>query len=276
VRNTFDGTYFKHQKGGRTVALIAGTSAGNHAFIQIITNEFSHCLNYPAPDHTPGDIIRVGGSIFSLNGVSLDIEGKDISVRGEIGYAGQTPLRYDVMGPFRYLPMQCRHRIHSLHHRLCGSLAICGEYIDFTGGTGYIEGDSGISFPRSYMWVQCNDFPEKACIMASVADIPLAGLRFRGCVCVVWLGGVEYRLATYLGVKILHCDENRVVLKQGSLCLEINIAGGTGHALAAPVQGEMAGEINERIVCGAQFRFMKGGKVLFEQHSENASFEYVG
>jgi hypothetical protein len=37
----------------------------------------------------------------------------------------------------------------------------------------------------------------------------------------------------------------------------------------------MVREIRERIVCGAQFRFMNDGKVVFERYSENASFEYV-
>ena len=35
------------------------------------------------------------------------------------------------------------------------------QTIDFTNGVGYIEGDSGTSFPESYVWVHCNDFSEK-------------------------------------------------------------------------------------------------------------------
>jgi hypothetical protein len=179
------------------------------------------------------------------------------------------------MGPFKYFPMQCRHKISSLHHRLDGSLTINGEIIDFTGGIGYIEGDSGTSFPKSYTWLQYNDFSEKACVTVAVADIPFAGFHFHGCIAVVYLSGVEYRLATYLGVKIIKCNENRIMLKQGNLRLEIEISAGTGHKLAAPENGEMTREIRERIVCGAQFRFMKNGQVLFNRRSKNASFEFV-
>jgi hypothetical protein len=171
--------------------------------------------------------------------------------------------------------MQCTHKIASLHHRLDGGLNVCGEKIDFTGGVGYIEGDSGVSFPRDYMWVQCNDFPEKACVTAAVADIPFAGFRFRGCICIVYIGGVEYRMATYLGVKIIRCDENHIILEQGKLRLEIEIGSRVGHKLIAPENGRMVREFRECIICDARFKFMRDGVVLFDRHSANASFEYV-
>jgi len=85
-----------------------------------------------------------------------------------------------------------------------------------------------------------------------------------------------YRLATYLGVKILSCDKKKIVLKQGKLQLEIEIDTGIGHKLIAPENSKMSREIRERVVCGARFRFIKDGQILFERHSGNASFEWVG
>ena len=272
----FDGTYYKHQKGGHTVSVIAGISAGSHAFIQVITNKESYYFSYPISDcEYRGTVRRIGGSVFSKDGVKINIDDEGVRIYGEIKYTQLTPIRYDIMGPFKYLPMECRHSITSLRHRLDGSLTICGESVDFNGGVGYIEGDSGTSFPKSYVWIQCSDFPDKACIMASAADIPFAGLHFRGCICVIYINGIEYRFATYLGGKILYCDENRIVIKQGELLLEAEVEPGRGHKLIAPEKGEMVREIRERIVCGARFRFKKGGKILFDRHTQNASFEYV-
>lgn len=270
----FNGLYFKHQKDGHTAAVIAGIS-DDHAFIQVITSRDSYYFKYPLPNYKPGDVIIIGGSGFSKDGIRVNIEQDGVSILGEIKYKNLTPLRYDIMGPFKYLPMQCRHKILSLHHRLSGGLTICGETIDFDNGIGYIEGDSGTSFPKSYTWIQCNDFPEKACVAASVADIPFAGFHFRGCICVVHLNGIEYRMATYLGVRIIRCDEKRIVLSQNKLRLEIEIDAGSGHKLLAPQKGKMIREIRERIVCGARFRFIKNGEVVFDGHSKNASFEYV-
>jgi len=269
----FDGTYYKHQLGNRTVAFIAGT-ASDHAFIQVITNEGSRCFRYPLSDYSPGETVRIGGSLFSKDGIAVNIEERGASIHGTIRYTGLTPLRSDIMGPFRYLPMQCRHRIVSLYHRLDGGLTLNGETADFSGGTGYIEGDAGSSFPKHYAWLQCG-FPERACVTVSVADIPFLGRSFRGCIGVVYAGGVEYRLATYLGCRPLLCEESRIILRQGPLRLEIGIEAAPGRALMAPERGSMAREIRETLRCGARFRLTRDGEPLFEQSSDSASFEYV-
>ena len=267
--------YYKHQKCNHTVSFIAGDSSKSHAFIQVITNRDSYYFNYSSPVTVIDDTVLIGGSVFSNDGIKIKIEEKGVSIGGWIKYARLTPIRYDIMGPFKYLPMQCKHKIVSLHHRLEGRLCINGETFDFTGGIGYMEGDFGVSFPKSYVWIQCNDFPKKVCIMASVADIPFAGFHFRGCICIIYLRETEYRLATYLGARILVCNENKIIIEQGKLRLEVEIEAGAGHKLLAPEKGAMSREIRERIVCGARFRFVRGGEVLFAQASENASFEYV-
>jgi len=273
LRNTFSGIYYKHQKGENIVSVIAGASAKEHSFIQIISSKESYYFKFPYSK--PSELFKIGNNTFSTNGMIISIEENDALIYGEIKYSELTPLRYDIMGPFRYVPMQCKHKILSLHHRLNGSLSICGETIDFDGGAGYIEGDFGTSFPKNYIWIQCSDFQENACIVASVADIPFSGLCFRGCICVVSINGVEYRMATYLGVRILCCCEHRIVLKQGSLYLEIEINAGTGQKLIAPENGGMVREIRECIMCGAHFRFIADGKVLFDQSSDKASFEFA-
>ena len=254
--------------------MIAGTSA-DHAFIQIITNTDSYYFRDFSPVYRKRGTLYLGGNTFSKDGLDIHIDDHAVSIHGCIRYADLTPLRYDIMGPFKFFPMQCRHKIISLLHRLEGSLSINGEVIDFTGGTGYIEGDSGTSFPDNYMWIQCNDFYERVCISVSLADVPFAGTQFQGCIGVVYLNGVEYRMATYRGVKVLFCNENRIILKQGNLGLDISIGPGTGHALAAPKNGDMCRAIQERIVCGARFLFTKNSEKLFDQYSKNASFECV-
>lgn len=75
--------------------------------------------------------------------------------------------------------------------------------------------------PSSYLWIQANDFQMPCSIMAAVADIPFFGLHFRGCICIIQCMGREYRLATYLGVRVLLCTRNRLVLQNLSfICME--------------------------------------------------------
>jgi len=259
----FKGTYYKHQKGDRSLAAIAGTCA-RQSFVQVITNDASYYFK------------QTDKSIFSNEGILLNLQENGHSISGAIQYTAPTPLRYDIMGPFRFLPMQCRHTISSLHHHLRGSLTIDGETLDFTGGTGYIEGDSGTSFPDRYTWLQCSDFPEKACVSVSIATIPFLGLHFTGCIGVVYFRGKEYRLTTYLGVKIIRCDETCIILQQKKLRLEIEAEPSPGHNLLAPQNGKMTRTIRERISCAARFRFYRDGVLLFDYHSANASAEHVG
>lgn len=121
-----------------------------------------------------------------------------------------------------------------MKHTLKGAVMLNGERIDFSGGTGYIEKDSGRSFPSEYTWIQANDFPEDASIMAAAAKIPFLGMHFQGCICIIQYQGIEYRLATYLGVKIVKCTPNRILLKQGKYALKIRIKNENSRELAAP------------------------------------------
>lgn len=256
------------------IAFIPGV-ADDHAFIQVIAPNASHYFTYPLKDYARGETIRLGKSSFSKKGISIDIQKEGIRITGQIQYMDLTPLRYDIMGIFKYLPMECRHGIVSLHHRLDGCIDIDGESMDFTGGVGYIEKDSGTSFPKAYTWVQCSAFPEKCSVIASVAHIPFLGMHFKGCICVVYYQNKEYRLATYLGVKIIRCDRHGITLKQGNYRLEIEIVGGRGQRLLAPKEGQMARTILESAACNARFRFFKANALLFDFESSGASFECV-
>lgn len=271
---TFEGWYLKHQQEGRTLALIPGRSA-KEAFVQVVTDEQSYFVSYPSQSYTRADGLQIGMSRFGPDGVTLNIHGKGIHLTGNLHYGGMTPIQSDIMGPFRFFPMECRHSVVSMNHRVEGRVVLNGETWAFDGGKGYIEGDSGRSFPKRYLWVQCNDFAEECSIMASVARIPFAGLRFWGCICVVWHGGKEYRLATYHGVKIVCMNAQRLELQQGWLRLLVEVQSGKGHKLPAPQKGEMKRVIHETPGCPARFLFMDGDEVVFHGTSEHAAFEFV-
>lgn len=257
----FEGTYYKHQKGSDTLCIIAGSS-NSEKFIQVITKDFS------------AQVSLTDGNIFTHRGIKLNIDTPQLSLRGKIRYRKLSPIKYDIMGPFSLFPMECRHGVISMYHLLEGKVKLNGQVIDFTGGIGYMEKDSGRSFPSSYVWVHANDFSEKCSIMASVAEIPFCGLHFRGCICVIQYKDKEYRLATYLGVRVVLCRPDRIVLKQGRYRLDIRIKGDNALKLSAPKNGEMTRTILESASCNAEFIFYKGKKQVFHLFSKQASFEY--
>lgn len=269
-KNRFEGWYVKHQRGDQTLAFIPGRAAGG-AFVQIIGNSGSRSFDVDTFSVGNG-IIRAGNCVFSAGGSVIDLPG----VTGEIRYGPPTRLRGDIMGPFRHLPMECRHEVISMRHTLAGTVCVDGRPLCFDGGTGYIEADSGTSFPRAYQWIQCNAFDEPCGIMLSIAHIPFLGACFTGCICAIVYGGREYRLATYNGVRILAAEPGYVVLSQGKLLLKIDIRSlCAAHPLRSPVNGQMTGEIRESTRACARFRLWEKGALVFDLRSEGAGYEYV-
>lgn len=266
----FEGWYFKHQKGNDVLAFIPGI-AESGAFIQMLSPEGSRQFDVPEL-RVRGGVIYAGDCEFSRRGCRINLPG----VTGEISYGALTPLRSDIMGLFKFFPMECRHGVISMAHTLGGSISVDGEVHVFDGGKGYIEKDSGISFPRSYQWLQCNSFPEPCSVMLSVAHIPFAGLSFTGCICAIIYGGREYRLATYNGVRIRAASENHICLSQGALLLEADIAPShSGHPLRSPVKGSMSGTIRESSNAAVRIRLWKRGSAVFDLESDGAMYEYV-
>lgn len=252
------------------MAFIPGMSQSG-AFVQMISPQGSRWFDVPSVSEKKG-VITAGDCRFSASGCTIRLPG----VWGEISYGRLTPLSYDIMGPFKWLPMECRHGVISMSHSLKGQICENGSVYDFDGGQGYIEKDSGRSFPQSYLWLQWGDLPSACSIMASVATIPMGLVSFTGCICAVMHHGVEYRLATYKGVRILDWGSRHLKLSQGRLRLEIDISPHCGgHPLSSPVNGHMSGRVRESLSAHIHARMWEKGKLVFDFESPLAAYEYT-
>ncbi|WMC94362.1 tocopherol cyclase family protein [Kineothrix sp. MB12-C1] len=293
----FEGWYMKHQKEDISIAFIPAFHVSNRgeraASIQVVTKEgtwnfpFKGKEFYAAKRHF---YVKIGSNIFSDKGIRVALKNEAVEITGVLRYQPFTELYSDIMGPFRFLPfMQCSHGILSMIHGISGMLTINGKVYDFSGGTGYIEKDFGSSFPRDYTWTQCGDWTGKkdSSLVACAAHIPFGLFSFAGCICAIWYGGIEYRLATYLGARIIKNTENELIIKQGRYRLEVYRSlldrekkkPGTsyieGLLLYAPEYGSMSRRIKETITCTVRYRFMDSGKIIFDFVSHRASYEYV-
>ena len=279
----FEGWYFKHQCFNQTISFIPGIHIPKNkkpfAFIQIITNNQSYFIKYPLSEFYAAKnsfYIKIGDNIFSKKGISISITRPQITIQGRISYGEFTPIKYNIMGPFSLIPnMECNHGVISMHHSTHGYMKVNNERISFSGGNGYIEKDWGSSFPKSYTWIQCNDFKDKTSIVVSTAHIPFCGFSFRGLIALVHYKDKEYRFATYNGGKIVYDNEGQLLLKKGPYYLRITIPKGYGYPLKAPKLGDMSRVIYERPSCPALFEFFADKTKLFAKHSSFASFEYV-
>ena len=278
----FEGWYFKHQnRQGQTLALIPAFHIDREgrrtASLQVISGDKSWWLEYPEAQVSRRPLqVQVGQCSFGSQGMELQIRREGLSLRGALQYGPFTPLRSDIMGPFRFFAgMQCSHGVISMGHSLSGTLELNGERLDFTGGTGYIETDRGRSFPGRYLWTQCVwDGAEQGSLMLAIAAIPLPVGGFTGCICSVLYQGREYRLATYRGARIEAWSPSGAAIRQGKYRLEAELLNEQRQPLRAPVEGSMERTIHESLRAEVRCRFRQGDRLLFQHTEPCASFEY--
>ena len=275
----FHGWYFKCQSESESIALIPAAHAvnGQHTCsLQLISGTES--LNIPFPGKqlqisSDRPFAKLGTNVFSEKGICLDLHKDAFSITGALSFNRLSPIRFDIMGPFRYIPfMECRHSVFSMRHNINGSLRVNGKIYNFNNGVGYIEGDRGHSFPKQYVWTQCC-FDEGS-LMLAAAEIPLGSIRFTGIIGVIHLHGKEYRLATYLGAKVLYIKNGEIVIKQGDYIMTAALLDRKAYPLKAPADGAMKRTIRENISCHARYRLLKKDRVLLDFDSSKASFEY--
>jgi len=277
MHHSFYGWYMKCQSDTQTLAVIPAIhNTGNKrtCSIQIITDDDAWTVLFPADafKRTKQNIL-IGENRFSEKGMHLAIDMPQVTVRGKVVFGPLFPLKYDIMGPFALLPfMECRHSVWSMRHSVRGTVCINGQNYFFRNARGYWEGDCGRSFPRAYIWTHC--FFSEGSLMLSVADIPMAGIRFTGVIGVVLWRGKAYRIATYLGAKAVKIQSKMVRVKQGGLELEVRLPETSGRPLKAPFKGDMVRTIHESASCRAFYRFCKGGRTLFAFETDRASVEF--
>lgn len=271
----YEGWYMKQQRGNDVLAVIPGR-AQDSAFVQVVTNRGSRFVSYPLEAfRRERDSMRVGASLFTPFGMNLRIDEPDFELTGAVRYRNLMPLRSDIMGPFAHLPMETKHTVFSMRHRVSGTVRLNGVEMELRDGLGYMEGDRGRTFPSSYFWVQCLDPQRDASLMLAIAEIPLGPIRFTGCIGVVALGATEHRFATYRGARIAEFAPTTAEVRQGDMSLRVDVLDDRGHALQAPAEGLMDRTIHESPAVPARFRFVKRGEPLWEGTSSQASYEFV-
>ena len=279
MKNYFCGWYFKCQSDAQTLAVIPAVHTANgvrSGCVQIISDRDN--WNVPLSGqrlHMRRDVpcAVLGDSRFQKDGFVLSLHTPSVSAVGSVRFEALSPIRYDIMGPFRCVPfLECRHSVFSMRHRVTGWLRINETDYIFSNDAGYIEGDRGRSFPKRYVWTQCCF--AGGSLMLSAADIPLGPVSFTGIICVVLLRGREYRLATYLGAKVVRIGGGAITIRQGDFTLTAALLDKTARPLQAPVNGAMVRLVRENAACRARYLFTKGKETLLSLETANASFEY--
>lgn len=297
LKNYFEGWYFKNITGdlSNTLSIIPGVSLAKndpHAFIQIINgyDGTSHYIRYPLGEFNfekRSLFVRIGSSVFTSDGIKVDIEGESIRLSGELVYKNvvtypKSLLSPGIMGWYSYIPfMECNHGVVSVNHDINGSLTLNGKNLDFNCGRGYIEKDWGASFPEAWIWVQCNNFgTEEVSFMLSIAKIPWLGNFFTGFISFLYLRGEFYLFNTYSNSTFRLLNNNIDVLefevRNRIQTLKVRVQKNSFSDLRAPVSGEMKRGIRESVDSEVYLQLTdKNNKPLYKGTSRNVGLEVI-
>lgn len=283
ARGYFEGWYYKFaDKSEQHVwALIPGISLdqngrNSHCFIQFLdgSGKLSHYFRYPVDKFSyssDNPEIKIGSSCFSPAGIEIDIGDNSISLKGKLNFQDikAWPISLfspGAMGWYAFVPlMECYHGVLSFDHLVEGQVTLNGQFIDFSGGRGYIEKDWGRSFPSYHIWIQTNHFAEPGTsLMVSIANIPWLGRSFDGFLIGFWYTGRLYKFTTYTGAKIKTFGYNQEKLtlhvESKGHRLEIEVLYKKGVDLKTPVLGEMQGRLSESLTAETNVRFYEKSK----------------
>jgi len=290
----FEGWYFKHvsSDAGNAFAIIAGISLSEdpHSFIQYIDGNTGKTSYFR---YTPGDFmanrkifeVRLGSSLFTGEAIVLDLDNGELRIIGEIRTINISPLpkkflNPGIMGWYSFVPaMECNHGVVSTGHTLKGRVTVNGQVSDYNNGKGYIEKDWGVSFPESWIWLQCNNFgKDNVSVMISIAKIPWRGNFFMGFISFISINGQTEILATYNGAKIMRLcrlDSKRteVLIKKDSLAISVVITKEGAGTLKAPLKGLMSSVIKESLNSGVLLELKDGEKILYSGTGVRAGYE---
>ena len=274
----FEGWYFKHASRDLKIAFIPSISVldgEKKAYVQVISNLFSDCFEFPPEDFSADDkslSIKIGNNHFSERGININLTNPKHEIKADLKYS-ELLIPKNIMGPFKYFPkMECVHSIFSMKHSVYGSISLNGREYFFYDNLGYIEGDRGASFPEKYVWIQGNDLPNGA-FSLSIATIPLGPFKFTGLIALLYVGMKEYRFATYNNTKIIKNAEDHIRLKKGKLLLDVFIRSGKSFMLSAPVKGLMARRVGESMDAEIEIALSKKGVTIYRGIAKNASVE---
>jgi len=280
-RNYFEGWYYKisAMENGRVASFIPGISLNDgdaHCFVQYIfvtENENgtkkteSGYIRFTLDAFKFQDspfLLQIGENSFAQSKIHISMtdknlkNGTEINIKADFELGELTKIRMklampNIMGFFAYFPMmECYHGIVSMSHSAHGTLKINESEIEIKNGRGYIEKDWGTSFPKKYIWIQCNNFNDAGTsIFCSVADIPFLGMSFLGFICNFIHEGKEYRFATYnnSNLKIESVSSEKIVLVFENVEAKLKIEAYIGYVaeLIAPKSGKMQDIIKEEV-----------------------------
>ncbi|MGE5456295.1 MAG: tocopherol cyclase family protein [Ignavibacteriales bacterium] len=280
TKNYFEGWYLKVVNDNHVLACIFGISlyeSDPHSFIQIMDSDDSKSryFRFNVEDfYYNKDVVRIKDNILSVHKLKLSIDDFEIDLKiTPTTNLNEIFCMKSVMGPFKYLPLPAYHEVIFMNSKIEGSIKTSN--IDTTiNGSGYMEKNYGICFPKKWLWFETNTFKNyNASLVFAKANV----MCFEPFFCILNIGGEEFRFASYNGFNAKYLNNNNtvdVVIKKNDISLKITIDHTPGQLIVAPTKGgNMRREIEESLTSTLTIALYKNRELIFQDEATNVSCE---
>lgn len=301
-KNFFEGWYFKivDKNNLYKFAFIPGIAYGesksqHHSFIQIVNchNISYEYLKFKENEFTYNNHnfhIAINKNLFSLNGINLNLNYKKNLIKGNLKFKNiskwpSTFINPGSMGIYNYLLfMECYSQVCILNGDIEGSLSINGTEVDFTGGKVYVEKNWGSSFPKSWVWIQSNNFKNPSVsVTCSLATIPFPIKDFRGFLIGLTINNKFYSFTTInrskLNLKNMGEDIELVTYnKNYKLTLKTTTNKDDFVLCMGPKNGAMVPLVRETLCGNVELTLIdnRSNKIIFKGVGQSTGIEYGG
>ena len=292
-KNYFEGWYFKISDFDRdlSLAIIVGISItdyeNQHCFIQHFdgVSQVTNFYEFPLSSfkyERDRFWVKIEDNEFSNNLIKVSLPDLKLNLHLENqAFYPSTLLFPGILGPFAYIPfIECKHGLVCLNGNAKGRLNLRGKPIPQVSSKVYIEKDWGTSFPKDYIWLQCNEFDKSdVSFQFAIAKVGWMGLKIEVFVCTLLIEGKIETFATWNLAKVHHIDfeVNTVMLAVGKGKKQIRIKASYEHtsSLISPINGQMKGKVEESITGRMNLELFRD-KEIFKLVGRNAGIEVCG
>ncbi len=291
-KNYFEGWYYKFVDREHNIAFdaIPGISLNDddpHCFIQLIDGIkcMSSYHRFDINDFKCNNKIhhvQIKGNRFSKEELILDLPEIQCELNTEVwnGLPNKW-YRPEIMGLYSYIPtMQCNHGLGSMDHSWSGSLCLNQQDYAINKAKGYVEKDWGSSFPKSWIWRQCNSFDNQTdlSVFGTITHIQWMKQHFIGFLGAIYIDGEIEVFSTYTGAKrISHIRDNKVTVeyKHRKSPLIIEATQAEGAELISPISGTIRRKVNESLLAQVEITYKSKNNTI-RAIGQNAGMELRG
>lgn len=282
-KNRFEGWYVRIIDPVQSINLAfifayTGYKEDPHAFIQVfdgVTHTNTYHRFEQASFDASGDMVAIDNNILSEDALTIRL--KDMTLDVTFDYRDQLKQK-SAMGFLAKFPLECYQEVLTMTSEVKGNISYRGESKSID-GTSYMEKTYGRKFPKTWFWLQANQFDEDVSLSLSGGTVPTLFFYPFGFTMIIHVKGEELAFGTYNRASITRKEHNKIVtftITKKPYRVTIDASLGTPTVLKGPSKyGNMNLDVLESLDASVSLSVKKDGKTLYHGNSLYGGFEWM-